>query len=74
MAISRCRASSEDGLFCFSGVPVGAYALDVSASGFRGVQVTNVNASVGQTTAITVKMELGDVKQDVQVNGRSRDV
>src|SRR5579862_825530 len=67
----QVRASSEDGLFSFSGVPVGAYVLDASASGFKGVHVTNVSASVGQTTAITVKMELGDVKQDVQVNAEA---
>ena len=67
----QVRASSDDGLFSFSGVPVGAYALDASATGFRGVHVTNVNATVGQTTAITVKMELGDVKQDVQVTAEA---
>jgi hypothetical protein len=63
----QVRASSEGGLFSFPGVPVGSYALDASASGFRGVHITDVNAMVGQTTAITVKMERGDVKQDVQV-------
>ena len=60
-------ASNKDGLFSFSAVPVGAYSLAAAAAGFRGVQVTNVNASVGQTTTLTVKMEVGDVKQEVQV-------
>ena len=36
------------------------------------VKVTNVNASVGQTTSITVKMEVGDVTQQVNVIGRGR--
>ena len=59
--------SNGDGLFSFPAVPTGTYALAASASGFRGVQVTDVNASVGQTTAVNVKMEVGDVSQQVEV-------
>ena len=43
------------------------YTFAASAPGFRP-QVTNVNSSVGQTTAITVKIELGDVNQQVKVS------
>ena len=63
----QVSASNGNGLFSFSAVPTGAYSLAASASGFRAVQITNVNASVGQTTAVTVKMEVGDVSQQVQV-------
>jgi hypothetical protein len=63
----QAGVSNNDGLFAFSAVPIGAYTLTASASGFSLVQITNVNASVGQTTAITVKMEVGDIKQEVHV-------
>jgi len=63
----QVSASNGDGLFSFSAVPTGVYTLAASASGFRAAQVTNVNASVGQTTAVTVKLEVGDVSQQVQV-------
>ena len=33
--------------------------------------MTNVNASVGQTTAVTIKMEVGDVNQQVQVTAEA---
>jgi len=68
---SQVSKSNGDGLFSFPALPVGVYNLAVSASGFRGLQVTNLNASVGQTTGITVKLEVGDVKQDVQVTAEA---
>jgi len=67
----QAELSNGDGLFSFSAVPVGAYTVNASAPGFRGVQVTNVSASVGQTTSIVVKMDVGDVKQEVQVSAEA---
>ena len=43
--------SNSDGLFSFAALPTGVYTLVGYAAGFRPVQVTNVNAAVGQTTA-----------------------
>ncbi len=63
----QVSASNGDGLFSFSAVPAGMYTLAASASGFRAAQVTNVSATVGQTTAVTMKLEVGDVNQQVQV-------
>ena len=63
----QVSASNGDGLFSFSALPAGVYTLAASASGFRAAQVTNVNATVGETTAVTVKMEVGGVNQQVQV-------
>jgi hypothetical protein len=60
--------SNSAGLFSFPGVPIGTYTLTSSASGFKIVQVNDVSALVGQTTTITVKMEVGDVTQNVQVS------
>src|SRR5579862_3938327 len=67
----QVSVSNGDGLFSFSAVPTGVYTLAASASGFRAVQVTNVNASVGQTTEVTVKLEVGDVNQQVQVTANA---
>jgi hypothetical protein len=52
----QSSVSNGDGLFAFSAVPAGVYTLEASAPGFRSVQVTDVNASVGQTTGVTVKL------------------
>jgi hypothetical protein len=63
----QVSASDKDGLFSFSALPIGAYTLAASTPDFRGVELTNVNVSVGQTTAVTVKMEVGDVRQEISV-------
>jgi hypothetical protein len=63
----QVSASNKDGLFSFSALPVGAYSLAVDAPGFAAVELTNVNVSVGQTTTVAVKMEVGTVKQEVNV-------
>lgn len=63
--------SSNDGLFAFPAVPTGVYLLGASAMGFKVVTVSNVTASVGQTTTITVKMEVGDVNQQVNVSAEA---
>ncbi len=60
--------SNNDGLFSFAAVPSGLYTVAASATGFKGVQISNINASVGQTTALAVKLEVGDVSQQVQVS------
>src|ERR1700676_1595956 len=64
----QVSASDKDGLFSFSALPAGAYILAASAAGFGGVRVTNVNATVGQTTTIVCKMAVGEVSQQVQVS------
>ena len=67
----QVSASDKDGLFSFAAVPSGAYTLAASAPGFGGVRVTNVNATVGQTTTIVVKMDVGEVSQQVQVSAEA---
>ena len=69
--LKQVSASNKDGLFSFPALPVGSYSLTASASGFGGVQMSNVNATVGQTTSITVKMDVGEVKQEVQVTAEA---
>ena len=64
----QVSASDKDGLFSFAALPSGAYILAASAAGFGGVRVTDVNATVGQTTTVVVKMAVGEVSQQVQVS------
>jgi hypothetical protein len=63
--------TNGEGLFSFSAVPIGTYSLTAAAPGFKGVDVTNVTASIGQTTAVTLKMEVGDVSQQVKVTAEA---
>ena len=69
--LKQVGGSNKDGLFLFSALPIGTYSLAASAAGFGGIQMTNVSATVGQTTSVTIKMEVGDVKQEVQVTAEA---
>ncbi len=60
--------SSENGYFAFSALPVGIYHLAASASGFKALEITNVAASIGQTTTLNLKMEVGGLNQQVTVS------
>jgi hypothetical protein len=59
--------TNEGGLFSFPAVPVGAYKIAVTSAGFKSTEVTGVNASIGQTASINVKLEVGDATQQVTV-------
>jgi hypothetical protein len=63
--------SNNDGRFTFPAVPSGVYSVSTSSPGFKAVTVTNVSASVGQTTTLTVKMEVGDVSEEVNVSAEA---
>ncbi len=65
--LRQTNRTNSEGLFTFSAVPIGAYDLTASASGFRGVQVTNINASVGQTSSLEVRLEIGSTTQQIEV-------
>ncbi|MEI9815111.1 MAG: carboxypeptidase-like regulatory domain-containing protein [Acidobacteriota bacterium] len=63
--------SDKDGLFSFAALPPGGYVVVASAVGFKGVQVNNVTATLGQTTTVNIRMEIGEVAQQVQVSATS---
>jgi Carboxypeptidase regulatory-like domain/TonB-dependent Receptor Plug Domain len=64
--------AGPSGEFSLHAVPIGQYALTVSASGFTAVTVTNVEVNSGATTALkSVQLKLGANTQQVEVNGSS---
>ncbi|HWQ55393.1 MAG TPA: TonB-dependent receptor [Bryobacteraceae bacterium] len=48
-------------------LPVGSYTLDVESKGFQKTQVTRFNLSVDQEARVDVKLQVGQITQQVQV-------
>src|SRR5215471_143860 len=60
-------ASTAEGVYRVSDIAVGRYDVKVEAQGFRAVVQKGVEIQINSVTALNVKLELGDVKQEVTV-------
>src|SRR5437764_7528737 len=56
---SISRPTNSSGVFLFPSQPVGLYAVEVSAPGFRKEIVEPVLVQVGQTTAVSARLQTG---------------
>ena len=63
----QTAVSNETGGFLFTQVPVGTYKVDISLQGFKGATFTKVTVAVGQEYALTARLELGNVSENVTV-------
>ncbi len=61
--------TNRDGIFVFSPVQIGNYALRVSSPGFATVNQTGLTLNVNQTLTINVTLHPGNVSQTVTVQG-----
>jgi len=63
----QTAVSAETGAFLFPQVLVGTYKVDISLQGFRTTTFTKVSIAVGQEYALTARLELGNVNENVTV-------
>ena len=63
----QTAASGENGAFLFPQVLVGTYKVEISLQGFRSTTFTKVSVAVGQEYALTARLELGNVNENVTV-------
>jgi hypothetical protein len=54
-------------VFVFPQVPVGTYKVEIGLQGFKGATFTKVSVAVGQEYALTARLELGSVSENVTV-------
>jgi len=66
--ISRGSIGSEDGSFTVPNLPPGLYTLQVKVQGYKAFEQRGVILNVGKTSEITVRLEVGQVDQTVEVN------
>src|SRR5215217_8258408 len=71
---ARNQQTSESGVFVFELVPPGPYRIDVEATGFKKVTVTNVQALVAKASEVNVQLEVGAVSESVTIAATANEV
>lgn len=67
----KSTASSANGAYMLSNLPVGPYTLDVTASGFRHYIQKGIVLAVGDQVQLPVALTLGAVTQEVEVSAEA---
>ena len=67
----QTAVSGESGAFLFPQVLVGTYRVEISLQGFRTATFTKVSVAVSQEYALTARLELGNVAENVTVEAGS---
>jgi hypothetical protein len=57
------------GLYRFPALPVGTYAVEIKASGFRAVRVENIVLTAAQVVTEDIRLEVGAITETVTVEG-----
>ena len=65
------RTTNDAGIFVFPSEPVGTYALEITAPGFRKRVVPKVYVQIGQTTFVNVHLLPGTGTESITVTGES---
>jgi hypothetical protein len=60
--------SNEEGIYVFPSLPPGEWAIGAEKTGFKRTVRTNVQIFIAQRQTLDLQLELGDVKQTVEVN------
>jgi hypothetical protein len=69
--VVRSEVSDDTGLYRFLLVDLGAYRLDVSASGFKKFSRDGIQLQAGETITSDVTLELGELTESVTVQGEA---
>lgn len=67
-AVAYSSVANNDGEFSFQDLPIGVYTVNVTASGFEKVTVSNINVTAGNIYTLPVKMTLGQTSLTVEVS------
>ena len=59
--------TGENGDFVFPSLPSGSYTIFVRVPGFKTYELKNLKLNVGQTAALNIKLEIGDVSATVEI-------
>ncbi|HVE56016.1 MAG TPA: TonB-dependent receptor, partial [Pyrinomonadaceae bacterium] len=59
--------TNENGEFVFPSLPSGSYTIFVRVPGFKTYELKSLKLNVGQTSELTIKLEIGEVSATIQV-------
>src|SRR5436309_1306557 len=66
-ALRRETITSVNGAYELPGLPIGRYTVTISKAGFKVMQYTDVELSVGQSRTLDAQMQVGEVTTHVEV-------
>ena len=69
-AITRSTATDARGEFVLPALPVGAYTIEVEATGFKKFVQAHVEVTLGHVINVNAVLELGEVTQTVEVQAQ----
>ncbi len=67
----RSTQSGADGSYVLPTLPVGPYRLEVQANGFSAYLQTGINLQVSDSPKINVTLQVGQIKQQVEVSANA---
>lgn len=65
---SRTQTTNESGSYSFNAVPPDIYTLEVSATGFKKLVLSDVRALISKPTEANAQLEVGNVAETVTVS------
>jgi hypothetical protein len=69
--VERSATTNSEGLYEIPALPVGTYRMQISARGFRTSIVEEVTTEVGRILVQDVRLEVGDISQEVTVKSQA---
>ena len=73
-AVTRSTTTDARGEFVMPTLPVGSYAVDVEATGFKKFVQAHVEVTLGHVINVNAVLELGEVTQTVEVQAAAAQV
>jgi hypothetical protein len=67
--VSVKALSTSSGQYRFANLPVGSYKLEVTATGFTKIEVSNLKVELNRTATTNVTLQVGQAVATVEVNG-----
>jgi hypothetical protein len=72
--IVRKSATNESGIFVFPDLPIGAYELKISASGFASQDRPNLDLLTGQTIDLPIQLSVGTQSTEITVTSETQQI
>ncbi|HRH45605.1 MAG TPA: carboxypeptidase-like regulatory domain-containing protein, partial [Pyrinomonadaceae bacterium] len=63
----KTTTTNENGEFVFTSLPSGSYTVFVRVPGFKTYELKNLKLNVGQTSELSIKLEIGEVSANVTI-------
>ncbi len=72
--IRRTEGTNENGIFVFPDLPIGSYALKISAAGFATQDRPALTLITGQVIDLTIAMSVGSQTQEITVTSETQQI